>query len=102
MSLERPVYFSFGKTRDIAVSDGISLPMFDFRVLQQAFRIHYEEILNFLNDFIRTAELDDELREAADTYIQYIKFDEVMLRFAPDPTKNTVFELLRQGINWDA
>lgn len=78
------------------------LDYFHSSVLNQAFRIHYEEILNFLKDFATSAELDDELRDFADNYIAYIKFDEVMLRFAPDPTKNSVFNIISQGINWDS
>ena len=70
-------------------------------MLSRAFRLHFEEILNFLRDFAESDELDDELRTFANNYIEYIKFDEMMLRFAPDPTKNMVFDLLSQGINWD-
>lgn len=68
------------------------------RILSQSFRKHYQEIFNFIQEFIASEELDDDLRRVGHIYTEYIKYDEVMLRFAPDPTKSTIFELFRRGV----
>ncbi|XP_003746290.1 uncharacterized protein LOC100902799 [Galendromus occidentalis] len=72
---------------------------FDYRNLLRIFRSHYNEIVLFLKEFAETEELDDELLRAVHVYIDYIKFDEILLRFSPDLTKNPLFEMMQGSVD---
>lgn len=94
----------YSNTR-VASCSFVKLPnsnlMVIFRMLHRAFRAHYEEIENFIMDYLERVELDEELEEFGKAYVNYIKFDRSLLIHLPDPTKSTIFKILKQGVSLD-